>query len=267
MKIYHPRAAHMNIPPQDVFYVSDDENNQLGMGYLQVSRQDSLYPDRPLRLYLCMEAEPDARDMLFGSLMARAYQIRDFFPGVKARVFSQVAPENEQMLNFYQDSGFRADDAEDRVTLELPSTPGMMPMGCRIALTPTSTEPEQQGLLQRLNDHRAVPMTKEELAEQMNRPHFLACHVMKNTGDIIGDVVLAGEGSFANVVALYVLPAYRRMGIGKAMLHKAIYSLTNEGIQRVDAVVTRRNPAQTALVQGFQARFVSTLSFLPGKDI
>ncbi|MBQ8537726.1 MAG: GNAT family N-acetyltransferase [Clostridia bacterium] len=266
MKVYHPQAPYQGIPAENVFRVADDMGVEVGVGYVICFYQPDLFPERPLNLYLHMEAPQAAKYMLFGAVLARAKQLRDMYPNVKARIYTQAEPEDSRNCDFYLQNGFNLDDAEDVVRLAMPDEPSKVPMSCAIANVPLNTEAEQNYMLMRLNQSRISPLNLGYLELCRQKPHFLALALYKGNS-IIGEVLLTGEGYRCELVSMYVVPQFRRMGMGKALLHRALEMLKAEGVTQVSAAVLRRSPAQCAMAQAFGATFLKTISLYPGVNL
>lgn len=92
MRVYHPQGMYNNIPPENVFLAADEMGNEIGVGYIIRVMQPNVFPDRPVNLFISMECQPVARYMLFGALVARARQMRDENPQLKARVYTAISP-------------------------------------------------------------------------------------------------------------------------------------------------------------------------------
>jgi len=266
MKVYHPQGPYQGMPAENVFHVADDMGVEVGVGYVICFYQPDLFPERPMNLYLHMEAPHGARYILFGALLARAKQMRDLYPNVKARIYTQAEPEDSRTCDFYLQNGFNLDDAEDVVRLSMPEEPSKVPMSMSIANVPLNTEIEQNYMLMRLNQSRISPLNLGYLEVCRQRPHFMALALYKGQ-NIIGEVLLTGEGYRCELVSMYILPQFRRMGMGKALLHRAMELLKAEGVTQVTAAVLRRSPAQCALAQSFGATFLKTISLYPGINL
>ena len=71
MRITHPNASYQGVAPENVFFVANDQQVQMGTGYVIPFMQAEMYPDRPLHLYMQIDAQPSARALLYGALLAR----------------------------------------------------------------------------------------------------------------------------------------------------------------------------------------------------
>lgn len=136
MQVYHPQGMYHNLPPEDVFLAVDDMGVQTGEGWIIYQYQPHLYPDCPINLYFEMKSQPAARYVLFGALVARARQLRDKNPNVKARIYTNILPTDNRSRDFYLHSGFNCDDAEELLQLTIPAGDGRIPMSCSVVPLP-----------------------------------------------------------------------------------------------------------------------------------
>ena len=206
------------------------------------------------------------KEFSMSALLARVSQLRAQNPYVPTRLYTQLAVEDARSMEFYLGNGFQLDDAEDLVRFPVPEGGDLIPMGCTVANVPLRNEFEQQAMLNRMNQSRIAPLDLNALGQCMQRPHFLALAVLRND-EPMGEVLLSGTGDRATLAALYIRPAYRRTGLGKALLARALHMLRDEGVTQVEALVLRRSAAQCALARSFGARFINTTCFYPGIDM
>jgi len=174
--------------------------------------------------------------------------------------------EDARGMEFFTGNGFLLDDAEDLVRFPVPDASDTIPMGCTVANIPLRNEFEQQAMLARMNQSRIAPLDLITLGQCMQKPHFLALGIYRGD-EPIGEVLLSGTGDRATLAALYVRSNYRRQGLGKALLTRALHMLRDEGVTQIEALVLRRSPAQCALAKSFGARFIRTTCYYPGIDI
>ncbi len=266
MRIYHPQVPYQGLPPENVFFVADHVGTQRGMGYIIPFFQPELFPQRPVNLYIEIDAPDRYKYVLFGSLLARAHQLRGQTPQYPARLYSQVAVNDVDGLAFWQDNGFTLDDAEDLVRFSSSYIPGRMPMGTIINGISLQNIYEQDTFLQRLNHYRISPVDIHFLGRLMQQPHFLPLAVYRGS-EIIGELLLSGHGSQANLVALYVKATYRKLGIGKTLLHRGLTMLYDQGVTQCDGLVLRRSEAQRGFAKSLNASFVRSTCFYPGINL
>ena len=55
MQVNHPLGMYNNLPPEDVFVITDEMGNEMGVGYVIYQFQPHLYPDCPINLYFTMD--------------------------------------------------------------------------------------------------------------------------------------------------------------------------------------------------------------------
>lgn len=263
MQVIHPQGMYQNLPPEDVFIAVDDMGVELGMGYIIYLYQPHLYPDCPVNLYFTMECQPVARYLLFGALVARARQLRDNNPDVRARVYTNISPADTRMQDFYRHNGFGCDETENLLTLQIPAGDGRIPMSCAVAAVPLNTPEEQAAFLGRLQQNDLTYMTPDYLAQLMHQPHFLALGLYRNT-DLIGEIVLAGQGDTCDLAAVYIVPQSRRQGMARALLHRSMAVMAAEGVTCVTTRIMSRSVPQARLMADFGAQVQGVTTIYPG---
>ena len=128
MRITHPQAPFQGVAPENVFFVANDQQIQLGTGYVMLFYQGEMYPERPAHLFLQIDAQPSARALMFGALLARAEQLRAQTPNLPSRLYAQVMPDDQDIymsepelkyIHLYEfpDKLSDSKDAEARATI------------------------------------------------------------------------------------------------------------------------------------------------------
>jgi len=248
MQVFHPAQTTNGLPPENVFLVADSANLTVAEGYLVQTYHPYLFPERPVNLYLSVYSKGPGLDMLLGALLARAVQLRQQTPNLKARVFAQVGMQDAAMLSFYQESGFVADDALDVV---------------RLAQVPLQQPLEQTAFLMRMNTYRLDVLQQPMLQRYMSMPHFTALYIARGP-EIVGEAVFTGAGDTAQLIGLYVMRNYRRLGLGKTLIAAGMNMLKERGVVNFEADIIRRNIPQCRLAQSCKATFVRTACLYPG---
>ena len=252
MQIIHPQGMYNGLNPEDVFIVVDDMGAELGQGYIIYQFQPHMDPDCPLNLYFSINCQPVARYLLFGALVARARQLRDFKPGVPARVYTHLAPNDSRMRECYAHNGFRCTDTENLLVLEKPAHGSRMPMSCAVTPVSLRTMEEQAALIARMHMNDLTYVTQESLASLMSMPHFLALALYRNT-DIIGEILMSGQGDSCELNAMYVDQANRRQGMGTFLVHRAMDILAAEGVTHFTTRIMSHSQPQCRLMERFNA--------------
>lgn len=263
MHLTHPIAPYQGIAPEDCIFVTNDQMIEIGMGSLTQFWQQEMYPEAPLHLYMQLESQPAGRNLLLGALLARAEQIRAQHPQVKARLYTQVAPENWEMVNFYNKAGFKADDSEDLYHFPLPIWPAHPPVACNYASVALRTPDEVQGFLNRMNAYRITPLDADFLGQCMQMEHF-TCIGYYRGAHAVCEALLTGQGSAVTLVSMYVRADYRRQGFAKSILGAAADILRPRGVTQVSARIFSRHAPQVGLMRAAGAAKVRTISLLPG---
>lgn len=263
MHLTHPIAPYEGIAPEDCIFVTNDQMIQIGMGSLTQFWQAEMYPEAPLHIYMQLESQPVGRNLLLGALLARAEQIRALQPQAKARLYTQIAPENWDLANFYTKSGFKLDDSEDLYHFPLPIWPAHPPVTCTFASVGLRTPEEVQGFLNRMNAYRITPIDAEFLGQCMQMEHFTAIGYYRGA-NAVAEVLLTGQGSTVTLVSMYVRSDYRRQGFAKSILGAAADLLRPRGVTQVSTRIFSRNAPQVGLLRAAGGTKVRTLSILPG---
>ena len=266
MRITHPQAAFQGIAPENVFFVANDQQIQLGTGYVMQFFQGELYPDRPNHLFLQIDCQPTARALMFGALLARAEQLRAMNPDLPARLYAQVPPENLEMLKFYESCGLPNDDGEDMFRFLPPAGVPQAPMGMTFASVPLQDEMSQNAFLARINAQRIQPITRDYLQLWQQQQHFMALGFYRG-GQPVCEAVFAGAGSSATLLMIYTRSDYRRQGMAKNLIGAASALLRERGVNTMYTHIFRRNVPQVALMRRLNGAFVRTVTALPGIDL
>ena len=263
MQVFHPAQTNNGLSPENVFLVADSANVPVAEGYLVQTYHPYLFPDRPINLYLSVYSKGPGLDMLLGALLARAVQLRQQTPNLKARVFAQVGMQDANMLAFYQESGFVADDALDVVRLSMPNAKPSAPMGYEMGQVPLQQPLEQTAFLMRMNTYRLDVLQQPMLQRYMSMPHFTALYLSRGP-EIVGEIAFTGTGDTAQLIGLYVMRNYRRLGLGKTLIAAGISMLAERGVTQFEADIIRRNIPQCRLAQSCKATFMRTACLYPG---
>ena len=263
MHVFHPPQMTNGVPPENYFVVADSANSPIAEGFLIPTYHPYLFPERPVNMFLSVHSKGPGRDMLLGALLARAYQLHTQMPQWKARIFAQVGAQDTDMLSFYTDGGFQVDDSVDVVQLYPPNVKPNAPMGYDMRFVPLQTPQEQQAFLYRLNTNRLDVLSLPLLQRYMSMSHFVALYISRGQ-ELVGEVVLAGESGAAKLVGLYVIPNYRRLGLGKALVSAGMKYLADQGVTLFEGNVTRRNMAQCKMARSCNATFIRNACFFPG---
>ena len=263
MTILHPQQPVNNMNPEDVFYAIDDLGTQTGYAYILYQLLPGLHPECPVNLYFALEGDQSSRYLLFGALVARARQLQNVNPQLKARLYTSLDPDDLASREFYLENGFDLEDSDAVVSLQIPFGDGRIPMSCTVAAMPLNTWEEQQNLLSRLQMNEITTLDRNALMEIMHMQHFIALGLFRNAG-LIGEAIMAGQGDSAELVAIYIEPSSRRQGMARALLHRTMAIMAAEGVVHVSARIMTRSVPQQRLMNDFGATPLGVRMLFPG---
>jgi len=249
--------------PEDVFYAIDDLGTQTGYGFILYQMQPGLYPDCPVNLYFSIEGDASSRYMLFGALVARARVLQSLNPQLRARLYTSLQPSDTAMKDFYLYNGFDCDESDALLELRIPYGDGRIPMSCTVAPTPLNTWEEQENLLYRLQLNDITFVDRNYLVSMMHMPHFLVLGLYRNAV-LIGESILAGQGSGCELAAIYIDPSNRRQGMGRALLHRSMAIMAAEGVTQITTRIMTRSLPQQHLMNDFGAAVLGVNMIFPG---
>ena len=263
MNIVHPAQPVNGLNPEDVFYAVDDLGTQTGYGFILYQYQPGLYPDCPVNLFFSLDGDPSSRYLLFGALVARARILQNVNPTLRARLYTNISPADTQMKDFYLHNGFDCDETDDILQLSIPYGDGRIPMSCTVAPTPLNTWDEQNGLIYRLQMNDITFVDLNYLQSLMRMNHFMTLGLYRNAV-LIGEVIMAGQGSHCELVAIYIEPGSRNQGMGKALLHRMMAIMAAEGVTSVTTRIMSRSLPQQKLMNSFGATVLGVKMIFPG---
>ena len=267
MRVIHPQGIFNGITPENVFMAVDDMGTEYGVGSIVYQHQPDMFPDRPHNLFISLESQPASQYLLFGALMGRAQQLwHDNGPTQGARIYTSVHPADTSRLAFYERNGFDINVAENAVRLEIPEGMGREPMGCSTHQLPLGTPQDQIDFICRLQQNGVCYIDQPFLQQMQIQPHFLGLGMVYNTKDgpkLIGEIILAGQGNSCEVLAMYIIPEYRRQGLGRVLLHRAMAIVATEGVNFVVAHILSNSLPQCRLAANFHASITRQETLFP----
>lgn len=267
MRLSHPAGPFQGVPAEDVFFAANDQFVQMGMAYTILNMQEEMYPERPMQLYIDIQAQPSARNLLLGALLGRCEQIRAFYPNLKGRIYTEISPTQFDLVSFYQQNGFSNADAREEHVFPLPVGSAQAPMGCEFASVPLQNVQDQYAFLARLNRNRMSPISHDYLTLQMQQPYFMALGFYR-AGHPIAEIMMTGASSdVAGLVMLYVQKDMRRRGIGKSLLIAASDLLRQRGVSSAVTQAFSQNQQQMGFLRSLGASRRRIINVLPHLDL
>ena len=267
MRVIHPQGIYNGNAPENVFVAVDDMGTQYGVGTIVYQHQPDMFPDRPHNMFITLDSQPASQYLLFGALMGRAQQLwQDANPTERARVYTSVHPADAPRLAFYEHNGFDLNVAENAVRLEIPEGQGREPMGCQTKQIPLNTPQEQVDFICRLQQNGVTYIDLPFLQQMQIQPHFLGLGLLYNTPQgarLIGEIILAGQGISCEVLAMYIIPEFRRQGLGRTLLHRAMAIVAAEGVSLVVGHILSNSLPQCRLAAGFHCSVTRQETLFP----
>ncbi|NLW21164.1 MAG: GNAT family N-acetyltransferase [Clostridiales bacterium] len=267
MRLSHPSAPFQGIPAEDVFFAANDQFVQMGYSYIILNMQEDLYPERPLQMYIDIQAQSTARNILLGALLGRSEQLRAHYPQLKGRIYTEISPAQFDLVTFYNQNGFAAGDAREEHSFQLPLGSAQPPMGCEFASVPLQTPQDQHAFLARLNRYRLSPISHDFLLMQMQQPYFLALGFYRAGHPVAEIMMTGGSPDTAALVMLYVQRDMRRRGVGRSLLVAACDLMRQRGVTSALTQGFSGNQAQAGLLRSLGATRRRVISLLPGLNL
>lgn len=255
--LQHPSAPFNGIPAENCFFCVNDAGEAVSQGYLLALSKPELYPDRPLNIYMHIagsgRGDPRqivGRDLLLGALLARAKQIREASPGMRARLFTCVDMRDAQSLQFYREAGFDTETARQALyEIHMPEVISTAPMGFKMGITRLMSANDYDRLLMRIQRTQRILMRQDELQAYVRQGLFLPMYIAATTGEAVGECIFTGDGrGSALLLCLYVNQNLRGHGLEEALLRYGMNTLAQSyGAQRFYAYVQTNIPCETEI--------------------
>ncbi len=262
----HPNGSVEGVPADNMFYALDELNNQVGTGRVIYQYTPHVDPDCPMNIYFDMKCSLGARFVLLGALIARARQLRDANPAIRARVYTLVRPDDMESQQFYTASGMSLGSRESIVSLHNPQGESRIPIGCQVIQIPVNTPEEKLAFLGRLaaNDVRHIDFVL--LTQFMRTTHFQVLGMMREN-QVVSELMMVGNENSAELMAVYTHAQYRRQGLAEALLRRSMTVLGMEGVNAFTARVMTRSGPQMGLVHAFGAQEEDVVSLFPELEL
>ena len=167
------------------------------------------------------------------------------------------------MKDFYLHNGFDCSETDEMLELTIPFGDGRIPMSCTVAAVPLNTWDEQNSLVYRLQMNEITFVDMNYLNSLMRMPHFLALGLYRNAM-LIGEVIMAGQGSECELAAIYIEPGSRNQGMAKALLHRMMAIMAAEGVTRITTRIMSRSLPQQKLMSSFGSSVIGVNMIFPG---
>ena len=269
MRIYQPARGVGAALQENSFIVIDDIGAEVAFGGLTGRMLERMYPERPLALEMTFDAHPQAADLLFGALLARAENLKAQ-SGVPARLYTRCAVEDENKKDYLTRMGFDDFDGTELFVLNAEQAQQRRkvypPAGTRSIDVDLGSRVRREQFLLRLKASGAPEHACEWLEERMRGQVFMARAVYAGS-DLAGELLMTGTPGEALLDMVYTAPKWRGRGTASALIGEAAALLAGQGTPWLVARAERRNARATRLFQRCGFDWIRTEELLPGKDL
>ena len=116
--------------------------------------------------------------------------------------------------------------------------------------------------LDRLQRNDVTHIDATFLMQLMRTQHFHAVGLFTQ-GQLAGEILVAGSGYQAEILALYISLPFRRSGLATALARRALWNLTQEGVRYAAARFVTRSVPQKALMKTLGTGDEQTMAVFP----
>ena len=266
MRIANPNVDENGVSKENIFYALDESDKAIGKALLTVSLNPKFSASYPLNIYFTINAEDSVRAKLFGSIMARAYQLcTTAYPMYNARIYTKVNPDDVESLQFYTYAGLQNNDRDEIIQINTPLNMkyNLSYYGFSIQNIPSDTDTDLTMIVNRYNEYLLHPISLETLKKCRSSKNYLAIGMVLNNY-CVGEALFYGNDNLATLLGIYVEPAYREKGIGRELIRNGILRLREQGVTSFYTTLQRRSLAQRKLASHCRYKAIKTMNLYPG---
>lgn len=266
MILRHARTAQIARTVEDTFEAVDERSGAvLGKCEILVHENPNLFPSRPLRIYLEIEGSP-VPDALLGAAVARAKEIAKG-SGKPARIFTQIEPDDENLLAALAMFGFKDSDGLVRMRREFPfELETVMPAGCVEVQDDLDDPLEEKFFLERYNQLFNEENDFEWLHAFRARTGFKRILIVSPYG-MVGESAICENDGCGEVLWLHTAKKWRRKGVARHMLHLICTEFEKRGLASAQASVQARIPGILHVMESAGFAQDKLLKRYPGIDM
>lgn len=266
MILRHVREAVDDLPVENTFEAIDERSGaQLGGCTIYLRESEQLFPARPIRIYIDIQGD-DVPDALLGAAVARAKELARQTDR-PSRIFTQLAPENDDLLASLAVLGFKDSDGLVCMRREISDVQvGEMPIGCVVVRDDLDDPIEQKYFLERYNQLFSEDYDFEWLQDFRNHPNFKRILIVAPTG-MAGEIAIWQEADVGCIGWLHTSKKWRRLGVAQRLLELACAEFHEMGLRRAEAEVQAKIPGMLRTMERAGFRQAELILRYPGIDI
>lgn len=209
---------------ENVFEAVDVLGNPCGWCRVDPLMNGELMPDRPLEIRISASGQEDAQSQLLAAGLTRALVVARAHRGVKARVYAECAPDDDELMDRLAALGFVDDDAVVRMRRRVVAGPAISPLpeGCVLIDDRLDDPVERRFFLERAERLFRVENAAEWLESLAARPGFRRLLFTTRSG-LAGELIcwMEPETRTGVIGQVYTAPDWRRKGVATRLMEAA----------------------------------------------
>ena len=209
---------------ENAFVAVDSLENVYGWCRVEPHMNDLQMPERPLEIKISAGGQDEAQLQLLAAAMARAMVIAREQPDARARVYAEVAPDDDALMARLTELGFADDDALLRMRRRVVggSITVPLPDGCVLVADRLDDPAERRFFLERQEKLFRRDDARAWLDGIGRRPGFRRLLLTARSG-LAGELVcwMDPEKRVGVVGQVYTVPDWRRRGVASYLMEAA----------------------------------------------
>ncbi len=276
--VIHPNEDGYGTQKENIFIAQDQNEETLGVLLIYPYFDHDIEPEHPHNLQFHFHAIPGkelgnaVKDELLQHALERAAEIKQGEMQTKTRVYACYLKDQEKEIDYFLQRGFTHDEGmliiERQLSAPLPEVETPAEVAVRSWKLETDAEQQEFITAHRKNfpRHAYSPEKLDELKAYPSWENFTAFQNNEIAGNIM--VFISPENNKIGIIEdLFVLPGWRRQGIGRYLLNTALAYLQKKDIERVQLELWSANKNAQRLYQEFGFTMIDETEIAIGRYI